>query len=123
MPLRVWRHDTVTPLTAHPSDPGSGDVMSNRTSTDEADTLDAVLTRWKAAVDAHQPEHVAALFTTDAIFQGLHPYTVGQAGVAEYYAAQPTGMTAGVIVKTCGWGCRLALRGGRIEGCFVTPSP
>ena len=22
MPLRVWRHDTVTPLTAHPSDPG-----------------------------------------------------------------------------------------------------
>ena len=94
MPLRVWRHDTVTPLTAHPSDPGSGDVMSNRTSTDAADTLDAVLTRWKAAVDAHQPEHVAALFTTDAIFQGLHPYSVGQAGVAEYYAAQPTGMTA-----------------------------
>jgi muconolactone delta-isomerase len=94
MPLRVWRHDTVTPLTAHPSDPGSGDVMSNRTSTDEADMLDAVLTRWKAAVDAHQPEQVAALFTTDAIFQGLHPYTVGQAGVAEYYAAQPIGMTA-----------------------------
>jgi hypothetical protein len=31
---------------------------------------------------------------TDAIFQGLHPYTVGPAGVAEYYAAQPTGMTA-----------------------------
>jgi muconolactone delta-isomerase len=22
MPLRVWRHDTVTPLTPHPSDPG-----------------------------------------------------------------------------------------------------
>jgi len=22
MPLRVWRHDTVTPLTVHPSDPG-----------------------------------------------------------------------------------------------------
>ena len=56
--------------------------------------LDAVLTRWKAAVDAHQPEQVAALFTTDAIFQGLHPYTVGPAGVAEYYAAQPTGLTA-----------------------------
>jgi hypothetical protein len=68
--------------------------MSNQTSTYEADKLDAVLTRWKAAVDAHQPEHVAALFTTDAIFQGLHPYTVGPAGVAEYYAAQPRGMTA-----------------------------
>jgi muconolactone D-isomerase len=62
MPLRVWRHDTVTPLTAHPSDPDSGGVMSNQTSTAEADMLDAVLTRWKAAVDAHQPEHVAALF-------------------------------------------------------------
>jgi muconolactone delta-isomerase len=65
MPLRVWRHDTVTPLTAHPSDPGSGD----------ADVLDAVLAGWKAAVDVHQPEQVAALFAPDAIFQGLHPYT------------------------------------------------
>ena len=98
MPLRVWRHDTVTPLTAHPNDPDSGHVMSDQT-TDEADMLDAVLTRWKAAVDAHQPEHVAALFTTDAIFQGLHPYTVGQAGVAEYYAAQPMGMTAAYTLR------------------------
>ena len=24
MPLRVWRRDTVTPLTPHPSDPGLG---------------------------------------------------------------------------------------------------
>src|SRR5689334_182534 len=94
MPLHVWRHDTVTPLTAHPSDPGCGDIMSNQASADEADMLEAVLTRWKAAVDAHQPEQVAALFTTDAIFQGLHPYTVGPAGVAEYYAAQPMSMTA-----------------------------
>jgi muconolactone delta-isomerase len=94
MPLRVWRHDTVTPLTAHPSDPGSGDGTSNQTSTSEADVLDAVLTRWKAAVDGHQPDEVAALFTADAIFQGLHPYSVGPAGVAEYYAAQPMGMTA-----------------------------
>jgi muconolactone delta-isomerase len=22
MPLRIWRHDTVTPLSPHPSDPG-----------------------------------------------------------------------------------------------------
>jgi len=98
MPLRVWRHDTVTPLTEQPSDPGSGDV-SNQTSPYEADMLDAVLTRWKAAVDAHQPEYVAALFTTDAIFQGLHPYTVGPAGVAEYYAAQPEGMTAAYTLR------------------------
>jgi muconolactone delta-isomerase len=94
MPLRVWRHDTVTPLTAHPSDPGSRSVVSDQTSAHETDMLDAVLARWKTAVDAHQPEDVAALFTTDAIFQGLHPYTVGPAGVADYYAAQPVGMTA-----------------------------
>ncbi|GHJ43769.1 hypothetical protein Cs7R123_11110 [Catellatospora sp. TT07R-123] len=28
MPLRVWRHDTVTPLTPHPSDPGSAGRLS-----------------------------------------------------------------------------------------------
>ena len=99
MPLRVWRHDTVTPLTAHPSDPGSRKVTTSQASTGEADILDAVLTRWKAAVDAHHPEQVAALFTTDAIFQGLHPYTVGPAGVSEYYAAQPTGMTAAYTLR------------------------
>jgi muconolactone delta-isomerase len=99
MPLRVWRHDTVTPLTAHPSDPDSATPPSSQASGYEADMLDAVLTRWKAAVDAHQPEHVAALFTKDAIFQGLHPYTVGPAGVAEYYAAQPTGMTAAYTLR------------------------
>jgi muconolactone delta-isomerase len=99
MPLRVWRHDTVTPLTAHPSDPASGEIQRHQTSTDEADLLDAVLSRWKAAVDAHHPDQVAALFTTNAIFQGLHPYTVGPTGVAEYYAAQPTGMTADYTLR------------------------
>ena len=99
MPLRVWRHDTVTPLAAHPSDPGSGRVTGSQTSAAEADVLDGVLARWKAAVDAHQPEQVAALFTADAIFQGLHPYTVGPAGVADYYAAQPTGMTAAYTLR------------------------
>jgi muconolactone delta-isomerase len=59
MPLRVWRHDTVTPLTAHPSDPDSSDVTSNQASAYEADMLDAVLSRWKAAVDARRPEDVA----------------------------------------------------------------
>jgi uncharacterized protein (TIGR02246 family) len=77
----------------------SGDVRSSQASHDEADTLDAVLARWKAAVDAHLPERVAGLFTTDAIFQGLHPYTVGRAGVAEYYAAQPAGMTAAYTLR------------------------
>ncbi|MEV7179872.1 nuclear transport factor 2 family protein [Kitasatospora sp. NPDC093679] len=56
--------------------------------------LRGVLDRWKAAVDAHAPERVAACFTEDAIFQGLHPYTVGRTGIADYYRAQPLGMTA-----------------------------
>ncbi|MFC1406552.1 MULTISPECIES: nuclear transport factor 2 family protein [Streptacidiphilus] len=56
--------------------------------------LRGVLDAWKAAVDAHQPERVAAGFTEDAIFQGLHPYSVGRQGVADYYASQPLGMTA-----------------------------
>ena len=73
-------------------------LIANQTGI-QPEMLDAVLARWKAAVDAHQPEHVAALFTTDAIFQGLHPYTVGRAGVAEYYAAQPMGLTAAYTLR------------------------
>ncbi|MFD8543137.1 YybH family protein [Streptomyces sp. NPDC059649] len=56
--------------------------------------LRGVLDRWKAAVDTHDPQRVASLFTEDAIFQGLRPYSVGRQGVADYYASQPLGMTA-----------------------------
>ena len=49
--------------------------------------LRGVLDRWKAAVDAHQPQQVASYFTEDAIFQGLRPYSVGRQGVADYYAS------------------------------------
>ena len=62
--------------------------------TDYETILRSVLDEWKAAVDAHDPQRVAAAFTNDAIFQGLHPYTVGPQGVADYYASQPLGMTA-----------------------------
>jgi uncharacterized protein (TIGR02246 family) len=62
--------------------------------TDNEAALRGVLDRWKAAVDAHEPEQVAAQFTEDAIFQGLHPYSVGRPGVAAYYASQPIGMAA-----------------------------
>jgi uncharacterized protein (TIGR02246 family) len=62
--------------------------------TDEEAILGSVLEQWKAAVDAHEPERVAARFTEDAIFQGLHPYSVGRRGIAEYYDSQPLGMTA-----------------------------
>lgn len=63
------------------------------TTADEA-VLRGVLDRWKAAVDEHRPELVASVFTEDAIFQGLHPYSVGRPGVAEYYDSQPLGMKA-----------------------------
>jgi uncharacterized protein (TIGR02246 family) len=62
--------------------------------TDDEAILGSVLEQWKAAVDAHEPEQVAACFTEDAIFQGLHPYSVGRQGIAEYYESQPLGMTA-----------------------------
>ena len=67
----------------------------------ETDILTAVLDDWKSAVGAHDPERVATYFTEDAIFQGLHPYSVGRKGVAEYYDAQPPGLTADyTIVET-----------------------
>ncbi|MFC9915631.1 YybH family protein [Streptomyces sp. NPDC127197] len=62
--------------------------------TEDTTVLSDVLDRWKAAVDAHEPKQVAAVFTDDAIFQGLQPYSVGRSGVAEYYASQPLGMRA-----------------------------
>ncbi|MEU9386668.1 nuclear transport factor 2 family protein [Streptomyces sp. NPDC048279] len=64
------------------------------TTTGDTAIVSGVLDRWKAAVDAHQPERVAAQFTEDAVFQGLHPYSVGRQGVAEYYDSQPLGMKA-----------------------------
>jgi uncharacterized protein (TIGR02246 family) len=66
---------------------------------DTKDTKDAeaaltdALDRWKAGIDAHQPERVAEVFTEDAIFQGLRPYSVGRQGVIDYYASQPVGLT------------------------------
>ncbi|MCF0096045.1 nuclear transport factor 2 family protein [Micromonospora sp. MH99] len=65
----------------------------------EADVLRTVLDRWKSAVDAHQPDQVASVFTEDAIFQGLRPYVVGRDGVAAYYAAQPLGLTAAYEIR------------------------
>ena len=55
--------------------------------------LRSVMDRWQAGIDAHEPVRVAAVFTEDAVFQGLRPYTVGRPGVAAYYDSQPAGMT------------------------------
>ena len=63
--------------------------------------LDSILTEWKAGIEAHEPKRVAALFTDDAIFQGLHPYGVGPDAVAEYYDSQPLDLRASYeIVET-----------------------
>jgi len=64
------------------------------TTTGDEQVISGVMDRWKARVDGHEPDQVAACFTEDAIFQGMRPYTVGRQGVAEYYASQPTGMKA-----------------------------
>jgi uncharacterized protein (TIGR02246 family) len=64
----------------------------------ETDVLTTVLEQWKSAVDAHDPKRVATYFTDDAIFQGLHPYSVGPDSVAAYYDSQPIGMTADYTV-------------------------
>lgn len=70
-----------------------GEESVTRTNAEDEAVLRGVLDRWKTAVDAHEPEQVAAVFTEDAIFQGMRPYSVGQQGVADYYASQPLGMT------------------------------
>jgi ketosteroid isomerase-like protein len=62
--------------------------------TADQEILGSVLDQWKSAVDWHEPQRVASYFTEDAIFQGLHPFSVGRGGIADYYASQPLGMTA-----------------------------
>ncbi|KGI69883.1 SgcJ/EcaC family oxidoreductase [Mycolicibacterium rufum] len=59
----------------------------------EGGIVRAVLDEWKAGIDAHDPARVAAVFTEDAVFQGLQPYTVGRDGVFAYYDSQPPGLT------------------------------
>jgi uncharacterized protein (TIGR02246 family) len=69
-------------------------TQASGSKTDTEGILHCVLDRWKDAVDRHEPDEVAELFTKDAIFQGSHPYTVGPRGVADYYASQPEGLSA-----------------------------
>ena len=57
------------------------------------DVVRDVMDQWKAGIDTQAPERVAEVFTEDAIFQGLHPYTVGRQGVIDYYSSQRPSMT------------------------------
>jgi uncharacterized protein (TIGR02246 family) len=58
-----------------------------------AEILRYVLDEWRAGIAAHDPRRVTAVFTEDAIFQGLRPYSVGRPGVFDYYESQPVGLT------------------------------
>jgi uncharacterized protein (TIGR02246 family) len=67
--------------------------------TDDEAVLRGVLDIWQKGIAAHRPEDVAAVFAPDAIFQGLHPYSVGRPGVAAYYDSQPIGMTVDYRIR------------------------
>lgn len=57
------------------------------------ETATAILQRWKTGIDARHPDDVGALFTADALFQGLRPAPLyGPSGVSQYYAEQPVGL-------------------------------
>ena len=60
---------------------------------DAAQIVVDVMDEWKAGIDSHDPGRVAAVFTEDAVFQGLRPYGIGRDTVADYYESQPIGMT------------------------------
>jgi uncharacterized protein (TIGR02246 family) len=86
----------------------------------DTDALRDALDRWKAAIDAQEPERVADVFTEDAIFQGLRPYRVGRQGVIDYYASQPSGMTVDYeILQTRSLGPELVL--GYVHADFAFP--
>ena len=58
-----------------------------------AEILRHVLDEWRAGIAAHDPQRVAAVFTEDAVFEGLRPYSAGRPGVFDYYDSQPAGLT------------------------------
>lgn len=57
------------------------------------EVLREVLDEWQVGIATHDPQRVAEVFTEDAIFQGLRPYSVGRQGVFDYYESQPVGLT------------------------------
>ena len=66
---------------------------------DTSHIIALVMDEWQAGIDSHDPKRVSAVFAEDAVFQGLRPYGVGRAAVAEYYGSQPVGMTVTYRVR------------------------
>ena len=114
---RGIRADTValgvirTPM----HDPSSYDTLAKLHLAGRLDEIDDV-------VDAQEPECVVDAFTDAAIFQGLHPYSVGRQAVAAYYAAQPRGIAVwDLILKTRSPSNDLVL--GYVSAQFTFPEP
>lgn len=62
---------------------------------DAAGIVTALLDRWADGIRRRDLEHIAAQFTTDALFQGFDPEPAfGRAVVSAYYGKQPAGLTA-----------------------------
>lgn len=56
----------------------------------QADAVHQVVGRWVVAFNSHNPAEMAALFASDALFQGFGPEPlVGRDAVADYYKAVP----------------------------------
>jgi uncharacterized protein (TIGR02246 family) len=86
------------------------------------DPMRETLDRWKAAFDGHHTDAMAALFTTDALFQGFGPEVlVGRDAVRAYYEAVPDDRTADVtVIATYGIGEQAA--GGFADVVFRDPA-
>ncbi|MEV6925343.1 SDR family NAD(P)-dependent oxidoreductase [Dactylosporangium sp. NPDC051485] len=89
-PRQQWEqeivHDEQTSAGGAPTDPAR-------------DVITALLDRWQAAFNAHQPDHLSSLFAQDALFQGITAQLlVGPAAIRGYYDKVAEGTTAEVEV-------------------------
>ncbi|MDA0636469.1 YybH family protein [Nonomuraea sp. CA-218870] len=73
------------------------------TDTRATDVLTRLLHDWQQAFNAHRPAGIAALFSQDALFQGISPKLGhGPQEIFDYYARVPRGTTAQVKVISGG---------------------
>ncbi|WP_049557066.1 YybH family protein [Nonomuraea sp. SBT364] len=87
-----------------------------------ADVLAGLLHDWQQAFNAHRPAEIVALFSQDALFQGVAPRLGhGPREIFEYYAKVARGTTAQVKVLSGG---RLSqeIVHGFAEVAFTAPS-
>ncbi|MFA1538754.1 SDR family NAD(P)-dependent oxidoreductase [Actinomadura monticuli] len=77
-PRHQWEHEVL-----HTGRPGPAGVLAG------------LLDTWQRAFDRHRPGDLAALFSPDALFQGVSPHLrQGPAEIAGYYGDVPAGTTA-----------------------------